>query len=206
MELIRQYFSELNDGQLAKIAQLEDVYTGWNARVNLISRKDMGHFVERHVLHSLAIAKYLVPDVTSAVLDVGTGGGFPGVPLAIVFPEVQFTLVDSIGKKIKVVNEVARQLNLENVTAIQTRVEDLQGSFDYIVSRAVTNMPQFVDWTRHLLKTKANKNSGIWYLKGGDLTEELTEYPFAEIFKLAELFPLEFYQTKKIVHLPGDKL
>jgi 16S rRNA (guanine527-N7)-methyltransferase len=170
----------------------------------VISRADMTHFYIRHALHSLGIAKVLRFKPKSSVLDVGTGGGFPGIPLAIMFPETQFTLVDSVGKKIKVVQAVAESLALDNVKAYHKRAEDVSGTFDFVVSRAVTRMDRFVPWVRHKINPKSTHalSNGILYLKGGDLNEELSPYPKAKIYDLDGHFKENFFETKKVVHLP----
>lgn len=205
MELILNYFNNLTEKQKEQFAQLSTIYGEWNSKINVISRKDMDSFYERHVLHSLAIATLINFKSGSNIIDVGTGGGFPGIPLAIYFPEVQFTLIDSIGKKIKVVDAVKTELNLTNVTTHQTRSENFKGSFDFIVSRAVSDMSLFHRLTKHLISKKQQNAlpNGILYLKGGDLTEELR--PFGKraiISDLHEVFNLPFFETKKIVHLP----
>jgi len=204
MELIKTYFKSLSDEQIRQFKQLEALYTEWNAQINVISRKDIEELYLRHVLHSLAIAKVVSFEPKSKVLDVGTGGGFPGIPLAILFPETQFYLVDSIGKKIKVVKEVANALGLKNVYAEHLRVEKVKGEFDFIVSRAVTNMDDFVKWTRKKVTKKQNHKlkNGILYLKGGNLTQELSNFPKATIYKLSDYFSEDFFETKKVVHLP----
>ena len=174
-ELITRYFPNLTAVQKKQFERLQELYLFWNAQINVISRKDTDDFYERHVLHSLGIAKIMEFTPGSSVLDIGTGGGFPGIPLAILFPEVQFHLVDSIGKKIKVVQEVAQALELQNVRATHARAEEIKESFDFIVSRAVTAMPGFLPWTKGKF-SKTNKNplpNGILYLKGGDLKEEM---------------------------------
>lgn len=203
MELLLKYFPTLTPTQIAQYTQAVSLYEEWNARINVISRKDMEHFVLHHLLHSLGIAKIHPFSVGLKVLDVGTGGGFPGIPLAILYPEVSFHLVDSIGKKIKVVQEVAAALGLTNVTSQQGRVETLEGQYDYIVSRAVTQMADFYKLTKHLLKPVTNKgdNRGILYLKGGDLTEELAAFPSATVYNLSEVFEEDFFETKKVVVL-----
>lgn len=208
MELIRKYFSDLTDTQYDSLSKLGELYSEWNSKVNLISRKDMDHFYERHVLHSLSLARFVSFGSSTQVLDVGTGGGFPGIPLAILFPETNFTLVDSIGKKVRVVEDVAAQLSLTNVQAVHSRVEDLRGNYEYIISRAVTAMPRFVGWTAKLLKkgSKLSPECGIWYLKGGDLTEELVGFSNYKVFSLADVFEEEFFETKKLVHLPTGSL
>ena len=203
MELLLKYFPELTPTQLAQYTQAVSLYKEWNVRINVISRKDMEHFVLHHLLHSLGIAKIHPFSAGLKVLDVGTGGGFPGIPLAILYPEVSFHLVDSIGKKIKVVQEVATALSLTNVTFQQARVETLEGQYDYIVSRAVTQMADFYKLTKHLLKPVTHKGDkrGILYLKGGDLTEELAAFPSATIYNLSDVFEEDFFETKKVVYL-----
>ena len=203
MELLLKYFPTLTPTQIAQYTQAVSLYEEWNARINVISRKDMEHFVLHHLLHSLGIAKIHPFSAGLKVLDVGTGGGFPGIPLAILYPEVSFHLVDSIGKKIKVVEEVATALRLTNVTSQQARVETLEGQYDYIVSRAVTQMADFYKLTKHLLKPVTHKGDkrGILYLKGGDLTEELAAFPSATVYNLSEVFEEDFFETKKVVYL-----
>ena len=203
MELLLKYFPTLTPTQVAQYTQAVSLYEEWNARINVISRKDMEHFVLHHLLHSLGIAKIHPFSIGLKVLDVGTGGGFPGIPLAILYPEVSFHLVDSIGKKIKVVQEVATALGLTNVTSQQARVETLEGQYDYIVSRAVTQMADFYKLTKHLLKPVTHKGDkrGILYLKGGDLTEELAAFPSATVYNLSEVFEEDFFETKKVVVL-----
>lgn len=203
MELLLKYFPELTPTQLAQYTQAVSLYKEWNVRINVISRKDMEHFVLHHLLHSLGIAKIHPFSAGLKVLDVGTGGGFPGIPLAILYPEVSFHLVDSIGKKIRVVQEVATALGLTNVTFQQARVETLEGQYDYIVSRAVTQMADFYKLTKHLLKPVTHKGDkrGILYLKGGDLTEELAAFPSATVYNLSEVFEEDFFETKKVVYL-----
>lgn len=204
MEEILRYFPDLTEKQIEQFAKLEEVYTDWNAKINVISRKDIHELYTKHVLHSLAIAKVMKFNDGANVLDVGTGGGFPGVPLAILYPEVNFYLIDIIAKKIRVVNEVVSALGLTNVVAEQKRAETLENNFDFIVSRAVTNMTDFVGWIK--LKTKKeNKHefeNGILYLKGGDLTEELQDFPKAVEFNISNFFDNEFFETKKVVYLP----
>ncbi len=204
MDLISQNFPDLTAEQLAQYTKLEGLYKDWNSRINVISRKDIDSLYVKHVLHSLGIAK-VQPFLPSAkVLDVGTGGGFPGIPLAIMFPETEFVLVDSIGKKIKVVEEVVRALGLKNVTAIHGRAEKVKGEFDFIVSRAVTHMDDFVKWVRKKVRRKSRHQlkNGILYLKGGDLEEELKHFPSAKLFDLTDYFDDTFFETKKVVHLP----
>jgi 16S rRNA (guanine527-N7)-methyltransferase len=204
MDLILKYFPNLTDDQRSKFERLKELYEHWNAQINVISRKDTEDFYERHVLHSLGIAKIMEFTDGSSVLDIGTGGGFPGIPLAILFPNAQFHLVDSIGKKIKVVTEVAAALGLTNVRATHARAEEIKEQFDFIVSRAVTAMPQFMPWTKgKFLKQSINPlNNGILYLKGGDLTEELAplKHPYI-IHPLKEIFEEEFFETKAVVYV-----
>ena len=204
MEEILKQFPDLSDNQILQFQKLQSLYEDWNAKINVISRKDIDELYTRHVLHSLGIAKIIEFRPGSKIMDVGTGGGFPGIPLAILFPETRFYLIDVIAKKIKVVQAVAEGLELKNVRAEQMRAENVKGDFDFIVSRAVTNMPDFVSW----VKTKIKKNNkhelknGILYLKGGDLSEELKDFPKATEYNLADFFEDEFFETKKVVHLP----
>lgn len=205
MDIILKYFPGLTQEQRNQFSQLEALYTDWNSKINVISRKDMDEFYERHVLHSLGIAKLIRFVPGTKILDVGTGGGFPGIPLAILYPEVNFLLVDSIGKKIKVVKSVAEELNLKNVKAEQIRAEQLNEKYDFVVSRAVTKLPEFVPWVqKNIAKKQMNAlPNGILYLKGGDLTEELK--PFRKtvfVQELSSFFTEEFFETKKVVHLP----
>ncbi|WP_442846359.1 16S rRNA (guanine(527)-N(7))-methyltransferase RsmG [Leeuwenhoekiella sp. H156] len=204
MELIKHYFPNLSENQLVQFEQLNELYQDWNLKINVVSRKDIDEIYLRHVLHSLGIAKVQGFNPGSKVLDVGTGGGFPGVPLAILFPETQFHLVDSIGKKIKVVDEVVAGLGLTNVKTTNDRVENVPGSYDFIVSRAVAQMETFVHWTKGKIAKKSTHElkNGILYLKGGDLSEELSLYTTARIYDLSDYFKEEFFETKKVVHLP----
>lgn len=205
IQLIQKYFTGLTETQITRFAHLEPLYEEWNSKINVISRKDIDALYEKHVLHSLAIAKAIRFTAGSSILDVGTGGGFPGIPLAILFPEVSFHLVDSIGKKIKVVKAVAEALQLENVTADQVRAEELKAKYDFVVSRAVTSLPDFVKWIRKNVSPD-NRNAlpnGVLYLKGGDLQEELK--PFGRrpvVYNLSDYFQEEFFETKKLVYLP----
>ncbi|GHT74373.1 ribosomal RNA small subunit methyltransferase G [Bacteroidia bacterium] len=193
-DLVTKYFPDISELQRQQFAQLSELYTDWNARINLISRKDIAFLYERHVLHSLAIAKCVTFAPSATVLDVGTGGGFPGIPLAILFPHTHFTLVDSIGKKIMVVKEIATSLPLQNVTALQARVEDLRTQFDFVVSRAVTDLPTFLSWVW------SKTNNGVLYLKGGDLAEELSSVcQKVQIFDISAWFSEPFFETKKVI-------
>lgn len=204
MEEILKQFPNLTDIQKQQFEKLNELYHDWNAKINVISRKDIDELYTKHVLHSLAIAKIQPFEPGTYVLDVGTGGGFPGIPLAILFPETRFYLIDVILKKINVVKAVSESLVLKNVKAEQMRAENAKGDYDFIVSRAVTNMPDFVSWVKDKIK-KTNKHelkNGILYLKGGDLTEELIDFPKATEFNISEIFSDEFFETKKVVHLP----
>lgn len=204
MELIRTYFPNLSEHQIDQFSKLQELYEDWNLKINVVSRKDIDELYVRHVLHSLGIAKVIVFKPGSKILDVGTGGGFPGIPLAILFPEVHFHLVDSIGKKIKVVNEVVEGLGLTNVKTTHGRVEEVKDTYDFIVSRAVAQMETFVGWTKGRIHKKQQHHlkNGILYLKGGDLSEELKTYTSATIYELPTYFKEAFYATKKVVHLP----
>ena len=204
MEEILKHFPNLTETQIKQFEMLEALYQDWNAKINVISRKDIEALYVKHVLHSLAIAKIQKFEPGTYVLDVGTGGGFPGIPLAILFPETRFYLIDVILKKINVVKAVAEAIGLKNVKAEQMRAENAKGDYDFIVSRAVTNMPDFVSWIKDKIK-KQNKHelkNGILYLKGGDLTEELAPFPKATQYDIADFFDDEFFETKKVVHLP----
>lgn len=204
MEEILKHFPNLTETQIKQFEMLEALYQDWNAKINVISRKDIEALYVKHVLHSLAIAKIQKFEPGTYVLDVGTGGGFPGIPLAILFPETRFYLIDVILKKINVVKAVAEAIGLKNVKAEQLRAENAKGDYDFIVSRAVTNMPDFVSWIKDKIK-KQNKHelkNGILYLKGGDLTEELAPFPKATQYNIADFFDDEFFETKKVVHLP----
>lgn len=204
MKEVLKYFPDLTEDQLEKFTKLKDLYKDWNLKINVVSRKDIDEIYLRHALHSLGIAKVQQFQPGSTVMDVGTGGGFPGIPLAILFPETQFHLVDSIGKKIKVVNEVKEGLGLENVKTSNCRVEEIDEQYDFIVSRAVAQMETFVRWVKGKIKKKSNHDlkNGILYLKGGDLSEELAKYETAKIYNLSDYFEEDFFETKKVVHLP----
>ncbi len=202
VSLILKYFPEITDEQKQQFEKLEQLYTEWNEKINVISRKDMDGLYEKHILHSLGIAKVMPFADGTKVLDVGTGGGFPGIPLAILFPEVSFTLIDSIGKKIKVVEAVSEGLGLKNVTAVHGRAEKLKEKFHFVVSRAVTQMPEFLRWLKGKFEKEQfnEKHNGVLYLTGGDLAEELAGLR-CEIFQLKNYFEEEFFDTKKVVYL-----
>ncbi|PKR81152.1 16S rRNA (guanine(527)-N(7))-methyltransferase RsmG [Brumimicrobium salinarum] len=204
MNEILKYFPNLNQDQIQKFEQLDALYREWNSQINVISRKDMDSFYTHHVLHSLAIAKIIRFNPGTTILDVGTGGGFPGIPLAILFPECDFHLVDSIGKKIKVVKAVCEALDLKNVKASHSRVEQIQGKYDFIISRAVTQMPQFISWVRKKINKKHINAlpNGILYLKGGDLTKEMSSVQtFNTTYPIADYFNNPFFETKKVVYV-----
>lgn len=204
MTIIQKYFNDLTIEQLSQFAKLELLYKDWNSKINVISRKDIDELYLRHVLHSLSIAKLISFKDDTCILDVGTGGGFPGIPLAILFPNCRFHLVDSIQKKITVVNNVVKELDLKNVKTSCSRVEAISEKYDFVVSRAVTNMKDFVSW----IKFKINKNSfndfknGVLYLKGGDLEDELKSFKNVKTFELSEIFNEDFFIQKKVVYLP----
>ena len=202
VSLILKYFPEITDEQKQQFEKLEQLYTEWNEKINVISRKDMDGLYEKHILHSLGIAKVMPFADGTKVLDIGTGGGFPGIPLAILFPEVSFTLIDSIGKKIKVVEAVSEGLGLKNVTTVHGRAEKLKEKFHFVVSRAVTQMPEFLRWLKGKFEKEQfnEKHNGVLYLKGGDLAEELAGLR-CEVFQLKNYFEEEFFDTKKVVYL-----
>jgi len=204
MDLVLKYFKNLTDLQIQQFRALEALYNDWNLKINVVSRKDIDELYLRHVLHSLAIAKIIEFKDGTHIMDVGTGGGFPGIPLAILFPNCQFHLVDSIAKKIKVVKEVAEGLELTNIKTTHGRVEDVDEQYDFIISRAVAAMPTFVRWIKGKVAKKSNHElkNGVLYLKGGDLTQELQDYTKAVIYNLSDHFEEDFYETKKVVHLP----
>ena len=204
MDDVLNYFPNLNEIQIKQFNELQKLYTFWNSQINLISRKDMDFFYEHHVLHSLGISKIIQFNNNSRILDVGTGGGFPGIPLAILFPKVHFYLIDSIAKKINVVNSIKHDLELTNVNASQIRAEDFKEKVDFVVSRAVTKMDSFVPWVKNKIRTEHNHiiKNGILYLKGGELEKELQNFPKAQCFELQDYFTNSFFKTKKVVYLP----
>ncbi len=204
MKIIQKYFPDLSDRQCNQFIQLKTLFEEWNAQINLVSRKDMENFYERHVLHSLSISKMLEFKTGTSILDVGTGGGLPGIPLAILFPECQFHLVDSIGKKIKVVNEITTSLELTNVVATHCRAEQVKDKYDFVLSRAVTRMSKFLPLVQNSIK-QDNLNllpNGILYLKGGDLRQEMQEIDADyDVLELNGIFDEEFFETKKVVYV-----
>lgn len=204
MDIILKYFPKLTENQINQFQALEELYKDWNAKINVVSRKDIDELYLRHVLHSLGIAKVIQFKDGTSVLDVGTGGGFPGVPLAILFPNCKFHLVDSINKKLKVVNAVCEAIELTNVKTTHSRVEAIDETYDFIVSRAVTAMPEFTKWVKgKIAKKQCNElKNGILYLKGGDLTEELSKYETVKAYLLSDYFDEAFFDTKKVIHLP----
>lgn len=203
--IVQKYFGSLSDLQIDQFSKLKNLYDFWNQQINVISRKDMDNFYIHHVLHSLSIAKVVEFKAFTEVMDAGTGGGFPGIPLAIMFPDTKFYLVDSIGKKIKVVKEVAQSLGLQNVVAEQLRMEQVTNTFDFIISRAVTNLPDFLRWTSYKFHNKSFNSikNGILYIKGGDITDELNQIKRFKkrIYNISEHFSDEFFETKKVVHI-----
>ena len=207
MEILLKYFPELTEDQIEKFAKLGPLYEEWNEKINVISRKDMEHFYEKHVLHSLGIAKVMKFEPGTKVLDIGTGGGFPGIPLAIMFPEVHFHLVDSIGKKITVVKDVAKQLKLTNVEAQQARAESLVRKYDFVVSRAVTRFANFYPWVKGKFKKEDFNEfpNGIFLLKGGEVEEEMEEKLVSYVvYHLDDYYQEEFFDTKKVVYVPWE--
>ncbi|MBC2844531.1 16S rRNA (guanine(527)-N(7))-methyltransferase RsmG [Winogradskyella flava] len=204
MDLILKYFPDLSEDQITQFKALEHLYKDWNTKINVVSRKDIDELYLRHVLHSLGIAKVIKFADNSSILDVGTGGGFPGIPLAILFPKCQFHLVDSINKKLKVINAVAEALGLTNVRTTHSRVEAINETYDFIVSRAVTAMPEFTKWVRGKIAKKQQNElkNGILYLKGGDLTDELKQYATVKAYLLSDYFDEDFFETKKVIYLP----
>lgn len=203
MKVILKYFPNISEKQKEQFSKLQELYSEWNSKINVISRKDMDNLYLKHVLHSLSIAKVIDFVDGTKIIDVGTGGGFPGIPLAILFPNVEFLLIDSIGKKIKVVNEIVENIGLRNLQAEHKRAEQVEGKFDFVVCRAVTRMKVFQQWVRKMISTK-QKNilfNGIIYLKGGDLTDELQGIKNVDIYDIPEFFEEDFFKTKKIVYI-----
>ncbi len=204
MDIIKKYFPDLTEEQNRQFFLLQSLYEEWNNKINVISRKDIDQLYERHILHSLAIAKIIRFKNKTSILDVGTGGGFPGIPLAIIFPECSFHLVDSIEKKINVVQEISLALNLKNITSEQIRAEKIKNQYDFIVSRAVTAFPAFYNWVRTKVKreSKNELKNGILYLKGGDLNEELKDFKSRiKTFEISKFYSESFFETKKIIYL-----
>ena len=204
MNKLIEIFPSLSASQIEKFKNLPILYEDWNSKINVISRKDINFFYERHLLHSLGIAKVLQFLPNAKILDVGTGGGFPGIPLAILFPQTHFFLIDSIGKKIKVVEEVIAALDLKNISVSKIRAENFNQKVDFVVSRAVTKMDIFVPWVKKNIRSthKHSIKNGILYLKGGDLTQELLKFPKARQFDLAQHFNDAFFEMKKVVYVP----
>ena len=204
MDKLIEIFPSLSASQIEKFKNLPILYEDWNSKINVISRKDINFFYERHLLHSLGIAKVLQFLPNAKILDVGTGGGFPGIPLAILFPQTHFFLIDSIGKKIKVVEEVIAALDLKNISVSKIRAENFNQKVDFVVSRAVTKMDIFVPWVKKNIRSthKHSIKNGILYLKGGDLTQELLKFPKAQQFDLAQHFNDDFFEMKKVVYVP----
>lgn len=206
MELIKKYFPQITSHQEAQFAELQSLYSFWNNQINVISRADLDNLYERHVLHSLGIAKIVEFKSGTEILDVGTGGGFPGIPLGIMFPEASFHLIDGIGKKIKVVNEIATALKLENVKAEQIRAEQLRTDYEFIVSRAVTQLPLFFTWVRGKISSNNfhGLKNGLLMLKGGDLEDELIAFGRkTKTYHLADYFEEDFFDTKKVIYVPS---
>ncbi|MBT3622006.1 16S rRNA (guanine(527)-N(7))-methyltransferase RsmG [Flavobacteriales bacterium] len=202
MQIIHKYFPDLTEKQIQQFTDLQELYEHWNAQINVISRKNMDSLYTNHILHSLAIAKVIQFEKGTKILDIGTGGGFPGIPLAILFPEVEFLLVDSIGKKIKVVNEVSTEIGLKNVRTMHERAENIKETFDFVVSRAVTNMTDFKKWVKGKFNKKHNNSlkNGVLYLKGGDLSEELRGISHTS-HEISDTFKEEFFETKKVIYI-----
>lgn len=202
--IIEKYFPSLEQKKLENLNNLGFIYREWNKKINIISRKDIDNLYERHILHSLSIAKIITFNKNTKILDVGTGGGFPGIPLSIIFPECQFTLVDSINKKIKIVENIASELNLNNISPINIRAEKINEKFDFIVSRAVTQFPDFLNLVKNnFSKNNFNTlNNGIFYIKGGDFDKEIKDFKNITIYNINDFFNEEFFKTKKIIYLP----
>lgn len=208
LDIITKYFPDLTEDQLEKFAKLKPLYNYWNTKINVISRKDIDALYERHVLHSLSLSKFVQFKSGAQIMDLGCGGGFPGIPLAIIFPEVSFTLIDSIGKKIKVVNEISLALDLKNVEAFHQRANKVQGVFDFVITRAVAPMVDLVKWTREKYKIEQNHaiENGLIALKGGDLSSELASWGNRKkTIHLSNFFEEPFFETKKIIYVPVRK-
>jgi 16S rRNA (guanine527-N7)-methyltransferase len=202
-ERLKEYFPDLSENQLNQYLQLAEIFPEWNSKVNCVSRKDIDNLFVNHILHSLSIAKYFKFPAGTKVADIGTGGGFPGIPLAIMFPNVKFDLVDSIGKKIMVVKDISERLELQNVEAINLRAEQLPDEYDFIVSRAVTAFPQFVSMVKSKIKYPTEHSmQGVIYLKGGEFENEIAGFCNTTIFDISEVFDYEYFTTKKIIYLP----
>lgn len=204
MELIQKYFPHLSPHQTEQFVAMDSIYKEWNAKINLISRQDIGAIYERHILHSLSIAKLIQFKDHTRIIDVGSGGGFPGIPLAVLFPNVNFMLIDSIGKKINAVREIAAALELTNVKTVQARVESFKGNFDFVTARAVSTLPQFYQWTKHLVQAGSAQSiqNGILYLKGGDVSPEIKQLKKAcDVYDIAEIFEEPYFESKKIIHI-----
>lgn len=208
MEIILKYFPDLTENQILQFEKLEPFYRHWNQQINLISRNDLENLYERHVLHSLAIAKVLNVKASARILDVGTGGGFPGIPLAIILPDIKFHLVDSIGKKIRVVNTLIDELELRNTSAEQVRVENMNKSFDIIVSRAVTNLQEFARLVKNRLNPsrEISSQNGIYYLKGGDVSSEMSAFKKSTIHKISNFFQEPYFESKILIHIPAQSV
>lgn len=208
METVRKYFPGLSSVQLQQFQQFRASVIYWNQRINLVSRKDIDHLEERHILHCLAIARYVHFNPGDTILDVGTGGGFPGIPLAIVFPEAKFTLIDSIGKKVNAVRQIIHSLNIDNARCLQVRAENYPSSAMYIVSRAVARLDRFADWVRNKIEPPSgtSRGNGIYYLKGGDLGEELSAFGNVSIYPLNEIYSEAFFESKKLLYIPYHSL
>jgi 16S rRNA (guanine527-N7)-methyltransferase len=206
MDLIQSYFPNLSSKQLDIFSGMKDVYAFWNEKINVISRKDFDQFYLHHVLHALAIAKFVSLSKGTKLIDVGTGGGFPGIPLSVFFPETEFVLMDSIRKKILVVDEVIKALSLDNVCTLNERAENHHGKYHYVTAKAVTNLPDFKHLTKHLIKTNTKfGNEGLYYLKGGDFNEELCTFKSYKLWNINEVFPESYFETKKLLFIPAKK-
>ena len=202
-EKLKQYFPSISEVQLNKFSELFPLYSLWNKRINLISQKDISNLFIRHILHSLAIAKVIKFPKGSKIVDVGSGGGFPGIPLAVLFPESQFTLIDSIGKKVKVIKEISQSVKLTNVNALQKRSNEFKETFDFVTGRAVTAFPKFYDSVIHLInKNRKLKNRGILYLKVGNFEDEIKQFRNVKVYNIHDFFEDEFFETKKVIYLP----